>query len=1097
VRTVSVKLMADVSDFTRQVGGKAAGSVKSLAGELDKANSTGKLDRVTTAATGLGLGLVGAAVAAVKMGMDFDKSMSGIQAATHASAGDMDSLRKAAIKAGADTQYSATEAADAITELSKAGIGTSDILSGGLNGALSLAAAGEMDVGDAAETAASALTQFGLKGKDVPHVADLLAAAAGKAQGSVADMSQALNQSGLIASATGLTIEDTTGTLAAFASAGLIGSDAGTSFKTMLQALQAPSGKTKDLMDNLGISAYDAGAQFIGITEVRRPAEGQAIEADSGDARERRGADLRVRRDPGRERALHPGLRGHRPVDRQDQRRRVRRQYGGDEDRQPVRDIERLKGSLDTLLIQGGSGPQAALRMLAQALTGVVNSVGAMNPLVVEGAVVIAGLTGAAILGGVAWLKYRAFVAEVNEQLIATGPAGAKAAAGLTKVQSVMGKVAIAAVAIEGMKQVFEAFGPATADVTKLTASLQQYADTGQAAGEMTLNFGKNMDDFKGQAGLALDETNSFTKGVNNLLNTIGAGAVTDWLAGLTGTDSLNIATSNMNAYDDALTQVMTTSGDAAKASQLWRDALERSGLDTEQLAKVLPDAWAEVGKLNQAADSATTTLTGTSGAEIALANSTADTTEQQKQQKEASDALEKSVQDLFKQYMSADQAQIALRDTTKSTNAELKKGAKTISLNTDEGRKNRKAVLDQVQAIEDLREKQIAAGTSTDKANGTYVSQIGALKKNLIQLGFNKKGVSQLIDKYKDIPPSVNTKVTMTGDKAVGQKLSLMSQIQTALKKGTQLPAPARHMFDGYDAGGWTGPGGTYDVAGYVHADEHVIKKTSRRKLEKKHPGLLDYANAHGELPPGYATGGRVWPFPVTAAMTKVMSMKEAAAAVGGIGGPAGSGSLGAWISQALALTGAPGSWGGPLRTLVMRESGGNPRAINLWDSNAKAGHPSMGLAQTIGPTFEHYRLKSLPDDPYNPVANLSAAIRYIESRYGSIFRVQQANKNLPPKGYAGGGHVAMATGGVINEPVYGYGASGRSYSFGERGPETVIPGSRGGSGGGTTTTVYLTAQLAAGANIREAGRQLAEQLSSYLHAGGTVNIRGRQVLP
>jgi TP901 family phage tail tape measure protein len=150
-------------------------------------------------------------------------------------------LRQAALAAGKDTQYSATQAAQGVTQLSKAGVSTANILGGGLKGALSLAAAGQMDVGAAAETAASAMTQFKLRGDQLPHVADLLAAGAGKAQGSVQDLSMALNQSGLIASQTGLSIEDTTGTLAAFASAGLLGSDAGTSFKTMLQALQNPS----------------------------------------------------------------------------------------------------------------------------------------------------------------------------------------------------------------------------------------------------------------------------------------------------------------------------------------------------------------------------------------------------------------------------------------------------------------------------------------------------------------------------------------------------------------------------------------------------------------------------------------------------------------------------------------------------------------------------------------------------------------------------------------------------------------------------------------------------------------------------------------
>lgn len=100
---------------------------------------------------------------------------------------------------------------------------------------------------------------------------------------------------------------------------------------------------------------------------------------------------------------------------------------------------------------------------------------------------------------------------------------------------------------------------------------------------------------------------------------------------------------------------------------------------------------------------------------------------------------------------------------------------------------------------------------------------------------------------------------------------------------------------------------------------------------------------------------------------------------------------------------------------------------------------------------------------------------------------------------------HTAMATGGMIREPIFGVGRSGRTYSFGEQGvPEAVTPMNRtyqaGGSGpAGVTyvTNINLVAQLAAGANMREAGRQLAEQISSYLHAGGTINVRGTQVLP
>ncbi|MDV3197460.1 MAG: phage tail tape measure protein, partial [Sweet potato little leaf phytoplasma] len=111
------------------------------------------------------------------------------------------------------------------------------------------------------------MTQFKLSGEDIPHIADLLAAGAGKAQGSVHDMGEALNQAGLVASQTGLSIEETTGGLAAFASAGLTGSDAGTSFKTMLAAMTPNSKEAAKAMEELGLSAFDANGEFIGLSE--------------------------------------------------------------------------------------------------------------------------------------------------------------------------------------------------------------------------------------------------------------------------------------------------------------------------------------------------------------------------------------------------------------------------------------------------------------------------------------------------------------------------------------------------------------------------------------------------------------------------------------------------------------------------------------------------------------------------------------------------------------------------------------------------------------------------------------------------------------
>src|SRR5690606_15055149 len=214
---------------------------------------------------GMGLALTAGFGYAVKTFADFDAAMSSVAAATMTTGSELESLRQAAIDAGAATAFSATEAAGAIENLATAGVSTSDILNGGLTGALDLAAAGELGVADAAEIAATAMTQFGLSGEDVTHIADLLAAGAGKAQGDVTDLAGALKQSGLVASQFGLSIEETTGTLAAFASAGMVGSDAGTSLRTMLLRLANPAGETAEKMAELGINAYDAQGEFIGM----------------------------------------------------------------------------------------------------------------------------------------------------------------------------------------------------------------------------------------------------------------------------------------------------------------------------------------------------------------------------------------------------------------------------------------------------------------------------------------------------------------------------------------------------------------------------------------------------------------------------------------------------------------------------------------------------------------------------------------------------------------------------------------------------------------------------------------------------------------
>ncbi|MGW1909821.1 transglycosylase SLT domain-containing protein [Streptomyces sp. NPDC002076] len=102
----------------------------------------------------------------------------------------------------------------------------------------------------------------------------------------------------------------------------------------------------------------------------------------------------------------------------------------------------------------------------------------------------------------------------------------------------------------------------------------------------------------------------------------------------------------------------------------------------------------------------------------------------------------------------------------------------------------------------------------------------------------------------------------------------------------------------------------------------------------------------------------------------------------------------LDGWIRQSLAIMaqkGIPGTYNGIYRN-IMRESSGNPYAINLWDSNAAKGIPSKGLLQVIDPTFNAYHVAGTALNPYDPVANITAACNYAAARYGSIDNVSSA---------------------------------------------------------------------------------------------------------
>lgn len=223
--------------------------------------------RFGAAATGIaGVGIVLSKAGGYAIG--FQKTMSEVAAVTGANKKQLDQLANAAVNLGTKTGLGAGKAAQAIAELAKGGLTTDQIIRGGLAGAMSLAAAGGLELADAATATANALNLFGLDGSKATHVADAFATAANATTADVADFALALSQGGGAAKAAGLSFDQTTVALEALAANGVKGSDAGTSLKSALTQIASPTKQSAETMKQLNLQFFDSHGKMKNLADV-------------------------------------------------------------------------------------------------------------------------------------------------------------------------------------------------------------------------------------------------------------------------------------------------------------------------------------------------------------------------------------------------------------------------------------------------------------------------------------------------------------------------------------------------------------------------------------------------------------------------------------------------------------------------------------------------------------------------------------------------------------------------------------------------------------------------------------------------------------
>lgn len=864
-RTLTIRIGANVSGYVAGIKtmAQATADAASKAQSWTQEHKEG-LDDVSAGLFKAGVGLTGFAAIAVSKFADFDQAMSGVGAATMETADNMGLLREAALQAGADTQYSATEAAEGITALAKAGVKTTDILKGGLTGALNLAASAQMDVGEAAEITATALNQYGLEGKDASHVADLLAASAGKAMGDVTDMAGALKYVGPVAHQMGISIEETAGTIAYLAQQGVVGSEAGTSLRGMLSSLTSPSKVATAEMEKLRISVYDTNGQFIGFNGV---AEQLRTKMTDLTAAER---DQSFGRIFGNEQITTARLLYAGGADAVDTWTDAVNDSGYAAEQAQIKtdnlkgDIERLGGSIDTALIQSGSGANDALRNLAQGAEVAVNKIGELPSPLLNATTLLAGAGGLTVLGISGMLKLatsvtaaKATLAGLNISMktagISAGILGGALLIGTAAFSLWASAQADAQARTDAFAGTLDDFGNRT-DATLRTINENLSKSNHTWHSWLTDLDDRSAVDLAADLGIAIEDVQGAILGQADAQERVNA--VTE-KAMNQGVDRRNAAIELNSAIDKqstALTEAEKQTARNALADKAAGVAVDEHKSAIEKYAVAQSDGTAVTEDYSDALKELIDAQREAAG--VVLSERDA------QRQLEASyqgvtDALKQQVDDLAQQY----EAQgIGTEAARKRAEAEVAVSDK-LDITTEAGRRNQAALDDVAKSGWDLIDSMRENGATQADLQATMQTTRDRFIGVAGQMGLSADQANALADELNLIPANVNVAVavdtvnatqTLADWRAAVSKQAITIQARVNADPSFSPAHSASYIAKadgGYIAG--RGSGTSDSIPAYLSNGEYVIKASAVARYGRAH---FDSLNAMR-----YATGGMV----------------------------------------------------------------------------------------------------------------------------------------------------------------------------------------------------------------------------------------------
>lgn len=955
-----------------------------------KTNQTSKnskgLNAILFPLKGTLLGIAGAAGAAasalagigIKKSMDFEEQLSSIQALTGATNKEMKQMSDLALEMGSKTKYSALEAAQGIEELLKAGITPAQVKAGSLEAALNLATAGGLDLAQSAEIMSTALNSFKNDSLKASDAANILAGTANASATSVEELQYGLSQVSAVASGVGLNFKDTNTALGLFANNGLKGSDAGTSLKTMLSNLTP---KTKDAateMEKLGLIAADGTSKFYDAKgNLKSMSEIAGL--------------------------LQNSLKGLNSAQRQ---QALYTMFGSDAIR--AANILYKEGASGVEKFQKEMTKVTALDVAKQKMNNAKGAVeqfnGAMETLQISALTPTLPLIKKVALGAADLVsnfsdsglgKTKNFLSGMFKNAFSVLKAGQK------EISPVLSATA------NGALKVFQTITPIVKPI------LTDFVNFAKGLLSQLVTFWKENGKQIVQA-----IKNVFVV-ISGIIKTLGPiifiilASIVDNIKGLIQ-GAINVILGIIKIFTGLFTLDFQKMWEGIK--QLFVGAMQViwNGVNLIFVGKMLSSirsfAKGAMNHISQMWGAIKGFFTG--GVDHAWSS----VVQMGAKVRGGMSVVKDAAVNLGRKMLSGIKGQFDnIVVAAKSLPGRIGKGISSMAYKAVSGLKT--------------------MGSKMLKGIGKIVN--GVIKG--LNFVMSKLGIDTVINEWA-VPKYARGTKSHPGGLAIlgdggGPELFITPQGKMGLSpgkdtlmnlpKGTEV-LPFKQTQELIDAGlipaYAKGIGNkikklaenvkdkTFDIWSYISSPTKLLKKMLST-FGVKAPNISGVFKQIGK-----------------GALSKVKEsalefLKEKLASFSSKGG--GSAQVTKWISEAISITGISRSWLGALVSLAMKESGGNPKAINLWDSNAKAGHPSKGLMQTIDSTFNRYKMKGM-DDIWNPVHNAVAAIRYIIARYKSIGNVPGIKAMAQGKGYVG-----YANGGKVLNTQWAW--------VGEQGPELM----------------------------------------------------------